>query len=153
MQVSLKVKNPLLGHCGTYQHWFASKHLQVSSLHPRPQYFRTPRHRSGGIASVGALRLEFGMRDASWSHTAWRCFSLWSLFWRSLEAPFILPPLLPSEYCLSSGKSQMRTFHFFEGTFTWCQDRKIEESYISVCSQHGSGYELEKLYNSKTESE
>lgn len=69
--------------CGLLEQVFAillQKHLQVSSLArakyctSRAKYFTNPRQHSHGVAPLGALHLEYGIGEISWSLAAWDTF-------------------------------------------------------------------------------
>lgn len=136
-QVSLGVKTLC---CGVLEDVFAillQKHLQVSSLArakyctSRAKYFTTSTQHSHGVAPLGALHLEYGIGEISWSLAAWEYFPLLSLLW---EAHFPLLPPLFSKYCPSGGSPQLGTFHSFASTLSVKTEKQKKVTDLQVTS-------------------
>lgn len=129
----------ILGHISTV---LFQKHLQMSYLCIRPWYCMNPMHHPHVITEEGTPHLEYGKKDASWSCTTWRQFYLMSFLacLVVLFTPFPFYPMSMSHLVAGCSGVLFIPLHVLSTGVK----RKIEGSYISLCDQHDSCYELEK---------
>lgn len=142
---ALELKTICYGIWGYISVVLLQKCLQVSSLCPWPQFCTNPMHHPHSITLVGAIHLEYEMGDTSSSCTMWRYFLMCSL---GLSCSSLSSVSLVTQWALPiKWQAPAHTFYSFACTLTYRQDGKREESYISLCDQQGSCYELGKFYN------
>lgn len=127
----------ILGHISSV---LFQKHLQMSYLCPRPWYCMNPIHHPHVITAEGTPHLECGEKMPCGVVLHGDTLTSFLACLVALFTPFPFYPVSISHQVTGCSGVLFIPLHVLSAGVK----RKIEESYISLCDQHNSCYELEK---------